>query len=114
MTHFTLTHTDIDDGKPHPEPTKGAFNQMCNRGVCGCRDATYFNHSTRKYYCRHCAMRINMHNPEFERLNDRPLCEQILSASPRNDLKAYSRGVVYRVTAGVDGVRGLLPKLLDD
>ncbi len=39
---------------------KGELNGTCNITACttGIK-ATYYNHSTRKYYCKPCAMRLN-------------------------------------------------------
>ena len=31
---------------------KGEYNQECNRTACNNPQATYFNHSTEKYYCK--------------------------------------------------------------
>lgn len=39
---------------------KGEYMQECN--ITSCQkpnSATWYNHSTRKYYCRGCAMRLN-------------------------------------------------------
>jgi hypothetical protein len=37
---------------------KGAEGGECNRGVCTTKNARWYNHSTRKWYCRDCAQRI--------------------------------------------------------
>ena len=44
------------------ENEKGEMNGKCNRTVCDNKEAKYFNHSTRKYYCTPCAKLINLHN----------------------------------------------------
>jgi late competence protein required for DNA uptake (superfamily II DNA/RNA helicase) len=41
---------------------KGELNGKCNRTACDNARSEYFNHSTQKYYCRGCAMLINLHN----------------------------------------------------
>ncbi len=38
---------------------KGEYLQICNRTVCNNPLANFFNHSTKKYYCIECAMKIN-------------------------------------------------------
>lgn len=39
---------------------KGDFNGSCNITACQKpASATWFHHSTRKYYCKSCAMRLN-------------------------------------------------------
>lgn len=53
---------------------KGEFFGSCNRSACLEPGATYYNESTRKYYCAECAEKINTHNPEFFLENGRPLC----------------------------------------
>lgn len=45
---------------------KGEFNGKCN--ITSCQkpnSATWFNHSTRKYYCSSCAHRLN--NDEYNK-----------------------------------------------
>lgn len=47
--------------------TKGEKNGKCNITRCETGDpATWYNHSTRKYYCKSCAMRLN-HDPYNKR-----------------------------------------------
>lgn len=41
---------------------KGVYGGNCNRTTCQIPGATWFNHSTRTYYCRHCAYEINHYN----------------------------------------------------
>ena len=45
--------------KPHQVEFKGLKNGNCNTSVCQKPGATFFNKSTRKYYCRECATEIN-------------------------------------------------------
>jgi len=47
---------------------KGNFNEECN--ITSCQkpnSATWFNHSTRKYYCESCAKRLN--NDYFNKID---------------------------------------------
>lgn len=39
--------------------TKGIHGHECNRTVCRNAPATYYNQSTKKYYCAECATKIN-------------------------------------------------------
>lgn len=41
---------------------KGQYNQECNRSDCKNTEAVYFNHSTKKYYCKYCAELLNEYN----------------------------------------------------
>jgi hypothetical protein len=41
---------------------KGEFEGECNRTSCDNKHAVYYNHSTRAYYCSHCAHIINSQN----------------------------------------------------
>lgn len=41
---------------------KGEYNSNCARTACTNGVATYFNHSTLKYYCKSCAMKLNFVN----------------------------------------------------
>lgn len=59
--------------KPNPE-LKGVFNGNCNRTACQKPDATFFNFSTRAYYCTECANTINKMNPESFELFGHELC----------------------------------------
>jgi hypothetical protein len=43
---------------------KGKLNGNCNVKSCQKPGATYFNHSTLKYYCKNCADRINKEGRE--------------------------------------------------
>lgn len=48
-----------DPNIPKTPPTKGIFNGLCNRSACLKPGASWFNHSTRKYYCVECAVWLN-------------------------------------------------------
>jgi hypothetical protein len=55
----------------------GAFGGRCNRQSVACSNmASWFNHSTRKYYCRECAKLINEANPEWKREYGENLCTE--------------------------------------
>jgi len=62
---------------------KGELNGSCN--ITSCQkpnSATWYNHGTRKYYCKSCAMRLN--NDEFNkrdamRMFGHDLCTEIKS-----------------------------------
>jgi hypothetical protein len=54
---------------------KGLFNGNCNRTACQKPEATWYNHSTKAYYCAECANLINLHNrPDAMRLFGHDLC----------------------------------------
>ena len=40
-------------------PEKGKKRGRCNVTACQSPGANYYNKSTKKYYCRHCADQIN-------------------------------------------------------
>lgn len=72
---------------------KGAFLGTCYRGVCNNTGSTWFNHSTKQYYCVSCAASINEHNrADAMRMYKHDLCT---AASPGNleqaarDLRDY-------------------------
>lgn len=44
------------------EALKGVFGGNCNRTICQQSGATWYNHSTRKYYCPNCAEMLNEDN----------------------------------------------------
>ncbi|UCV26761.1 hypothetical protein [Ferribacterium limneticum] len=55
-------------GRRYPNPVnttinfpadKGEFGGSCNRSACLAPGANWYNHSTRKYYCRACAEWLN-------------------------------------------------------
>lgn len=56
------------------KPAKGTFGGPCNRTACQAPGATYWNSSTRAYYCRKCAALIN-HQPGNTRGDGSPLCQ---------------------------------------
>lgn len=41
---------------------KGDYDAECNRTSCDNQNAKYYNFSTKRYYCTHCASIINLHN----------------------------------------------------
>lgn len=49
--------------RPSEKPDKGLMNGSCNRFAYQGPGATWYNHSTEKYYCEHCARSINRANP---------------------------------------------------
>jgi len=53
----TLQHVE-----PELKEDKGVQGGSCNRRSCQKPQAVWFNHSTRKYYCGHCARMINSAN----------------------------------------------------
>lgn len=54
---------------------KGQYMHECNRTACDNKHASYYNHSTEKYYCKSCAMTINLHNKaDAMRLYGHDLC----------------------------------------
>lgn len=53
---------------------KGIKNGNCNRTACQKPIASYYNHSTEKWYCADCATLINNANPESYRLFGHALC----------------------------------------
>ncbi len=55
---------------------KGEFSGECNRIACNLGPATYYNYSTRKYYCCKCALMINQANPESLKMYGHSLCTQ--------------------------------------
>ena len=44
---------------------KGKLDGACNRSACLKPAATWFNHSTRAYYCRRCALLLNDVNRDW-------------------------------------------------
>lgn len=48
----------------HGKPAKGLKGGECNRTACNRSPANSFNKSTRAFYCRPCAERINGINGE--------------------------------------------------
>lgn len=53
---------------------KGEFNGECNRTACNNNPANFFNHSTKKYYCGSCALKINEYHADAMRLYGHDLC----------------------------------------
>lgn len=65
--------------KPRSIETKGDYEGRCNRTACVTElPAVYFNHSTRKYYCKICADLINKVNPESQEMYGSDLCTLVL------------------------------------
>jgi len=61
-----------------PAELKGKFNGNCNITSCQKPGATWWNKSTRKYYCESCALELNRVNrKDCLRLFGHPdLCEE--------------------------------------
>lgn len=58
---------------------KGEYKGICNITRCDNENAEWYNHGTRKYYCKSCAIRLN--NDEFnkrdaQRLFGHDLCTE--------------------------------------
>jgi len=64
---FTKTQTSRQKGhemsRPGEKPDKGKMNGSCNRFACQAPGATWYNHSTERYYCERCALDINNFKP---------------------------------------------------
>lgn len=79
MLKKVITKEDIniiepEETKPKPK-AKGEFNGLCNRTSCQSpNEVTWYNHSTRLYYCTDCAMLLNRVNPEAQLLFGHALC----------------------------------------
>jgi hypothetical protein len=55
---------DLTPRTPHPFDTAmETMSRRCQRKACGRPGATYFNTSTRAYYCPSCAKAINEYAP---------------------------------------------------
>jgi hypothetical protein len=50
---------NISLSSPPLKADKGLKNGSCNRGSCQEPGATFFNRSTKMYYCEDCAAKIN-------------------------------------------------------
>ncbi len=56
---------------------KGDLNGECERKACTNKNARFFNHSTRKYYCRSCSDKLNTENAiESMRIFGHELCSE--------------------------------------
>lgn len=44
------------------KPDKGLEGGSCNRTACQAPDAVWYNHSTQKWYCESCALKLNAVN----------------------------------------------------
>lgn len=60
----------------------GAYQGVCNRTVCRKPNATWYNHSTQKYYCKGCAMLLNRVNPDAVQLFGHQLCTEVINPKP--------------------------------
>lgn len=70
------------------KPAKGELGGACNRTACQQRPATWFNHSTCKYYCDHCAELINEANrADAMELFGHELCTKVV---PNNEIERTS------------------------
>lgn len=63
-------------GNEAPDPKlKGVKGGNCNRTACQKPVANWYNHSTRMYYCKSCAMKINrLNHSDAMRLYGHELC----------------------------------------
>jgi hypothetical protein len=67
---------------------KGEYNQECNRTACNNSEAVYYNYSTLKYYCPHCAFLINEANrKDAMKMFGHELCLPIRHEQDRPELK---------------------------
>ncbi len=65
------------------ELIKGDYMGKCNRTACQQSPATYYNHSTRLYYCKECAEIINeMNHIDAIRMYSHELCTEGLYIEP--------------------------------
>lgn len=68
------------------KPDKGLKNGSCNHTCCQEPPADYYNHSTRKWYCRPCAMVLNKVNHECLQIYGYELCTHETSQHTINAL----------------------------
>jgi len=62
-------------GLDQANDVKGASNGLCNRTACQSPGATWYNHSTLKYYCKSCALDLNHENKyDAQRMFGHELC----------------------------------------
>ena len=62
---------------------KGEKGGLCNRTACDNPDASWYNHSTKKYYCSSCAGLINYYNrADAYELFGHELCTKCLDKTP--------------------------------
>ena len=58
--HLKYRHPGIrNDANPRDKPDKGDKGGRCNITRCQRPGASWFNHSTRRYYCADCAWFLN-------------------------------------------------------
>ena len=81
------------------EKVKGELNGKCNITRCQSEEnVTWYNHSTRKYYCESCAKRLN--NDEFNkrdamRLFGHDLCTQVVEFKARPEIEPIIDVILY-------------------
>lgn len=69
-----------------PAPAdKGEFNGRCNRSACLNQGANWYNHSTRKYYCKSCAHWLNI--DEFNKRDAMEIWGHDLCTEGKADMK---------------------------
>lgn len=67
-------------------------NVNCARQVCDNMQAVYFNLSTRKMYCKECAILINKANHlEAHRLYGQDLCTRVVPKEANDENKDNNR-----------------------
>lgn len=59
---------------PEHKSDKGLKGGSCNREDCQVAGAEWYNHSTEKYYCEWCAIRINEANSDAVEMYGHDLC----------------------------------------
>jgi hypothetical protein len=83
-THSLLIRREVDMGYatgghigPN-KPDKGLKNGSCNVTACQRAGANWYNHSTRAYYCRPCALELNRANSDYPQMFncDHSLCTE--------------------------------------
>jgi hypothetical protein len=65
--------------RPGERPDKGLYGGSCNRFSCQAPGATWYNHSTQRFYCKPCALLINDYKPPGDRFLEslgHPLCTE--------------------------------------
>ena len=88
-----MDHVTVDRGYTGPnKPDKGLEDGSCNRTACQAPGATWFNHSTRAWYCRPCAHLINAacRQDQFIRYLGHDLCTPKLPVGEIHDEYANS------------------------
>ena len=77
---------------------KGIYSGSCNRTACQKpNSATFYNHSTEKYYCKSCAMLINDANRiSSEELFGHELCTEGRNEEPAEFTKLVEEGLLKK------------------